>query len=285
MNKKNLFWIIPSVIVVILLGFLASQQYSKPTCGDGICQENEVQEGISYCDLDCKEQCMGVTGSTQTDIEQECSVGWDGTYLNLIQKGLIDDDHIKETNLIDFSHPGINKLATELRRDTPKETAKAIAKWTYENIEYDDSSKYYDCRYVTASEILERKSGVCSTMSKLNIALLRANGIPAYSVTGCWKFNTACQLVQTFYSRIFKKFIEIKVDESGYAPTTGYLHNWVIVPLYENEEIESVILESTTGTLYKHVCVNYRDYYTDPIDSLVCGMSDFDPNLYDCKEW
>lgn len=281
--KKNI-WIIPvSLLFIAILLFTIFSRYQKAICGDGICQKIELEKDI--CDLDCLDICIQATASTIENIEQECSLGWESVYIELLSEDIIKENWLQETEEIDFSNPQIQELAKQLKKETPKETAKAIAKWTYENINYDSTDKYFDCFNIKASDILERHSGVCSTMSKLNIALLRANRIPAFSVTGCWKFNTACNLVQTFYKDIIPKFIDIKVDESGYAPTMGYLHNWVIFPLYENEEIEYVLLESTSGKLYEDKCINYREYYLDPLDSTVCGLLSVNPNLQDCMGW
>lgn len=249
--------------------------FTKSICGDGICKESE----IGICELDCLETCE--TGS----INESCSLGFAQVYLELADQGLIDANYLKESDIYDYTNSAVQAIAKELKRETPKETAKAIADWVYNNIDYDSTNKYYDCRNVKASEIIGRGYGICSTQSKVNIALLRANGIPAYSVTGCFVFNKECTRVQTFFAGRLPQFIDIFVDESGYAPTYGYLHNWVELPLYEDGVIEFVFLEPTTGHLFKNQCVNYREYYSSPPDSLACGLSQFDPSLEDCRQW
>lgn len=284
-KAKPFFYVIPIFIVVILLAIFSFQKYKAPICGDGICQEDEIMSGISFCDIDCKDTCIQTTGSIEGNIEGTCSIGWDGTYLKLLDNGKIKNEYLMATDEIDFNHPAIQELANELRKDTPKETAKNIAKWTYYNIRYDNEDTYYDCKSIKSSEILERGSGVCSTMSKLNIALLRANGIPSYSVTGCFKWIESCKLKQTFFTGRFPRFFAIKVDETGYAPTMGFLHNWVIIQLYEDNELEEIVLESTSGLLYENTCIDYQPYYYAPSDSLACGLNQFDVNLGYCKEW
>lgn len=284
MKLKNLIWIIPAILVVILLFIFSMTKYESPICGDGICQAGEVEAGKSFCDIDCATECI-TTGVEDVD---QCSVGWGVTYLKLVDEGLIKLSYLKETEEIDFLHPEIKKLAIQLKRDTIKETIEAIADWTYKNIRYDSAQSYADCTDTKASQVISRKKGVCSTMSKVNIALLRANGIPAYSITGCWKYKESCDLFQTFsifYPELFKRFIDIEIDDTGYAATYGSLHNWVIVPLYRDGVIEDVLVESTSGRLHAHSCINYREYYTNPSDSLACGLYGFDPNVNDCKEW
>lgn len=279
-GKKELLWLIPIVCAILLTVVIIKTSYKHDICGDGICQSKEIVNGTSFCDLDCKKTCP-----TGGDVEQQCSVGWQGVYLNLIEKGNISKDYLAETEEIDFSNQEIQNLALSLKRDSIKDTARAIALWTYTHIMYDNTDEYNDCYGMKASEILERGSGVCSTMSKLNIALLRADGIPAFSDTGCLQFNTACKLKQTFFRLPFPKFASMQVDSSGNVPTMGYLHNWVMIPLYEDGKIEMVILESTSGLLYEDSCINYRVYYQDPGEGETCGLNQFDPNVRDCEQW
>lgn len=282
LKKSDLIWIIPVLALMVLIIFLAKASFSKEICGDGICQSTELVNGSNFCDIDCSDMCTA--GATEAEIE--CSVGWEGVYINLVESGQIDEDWLKETDIIDFSYSELRNLAYTLRRDTVKETVKAIAEWTYFNIAYNEADTFYSCYDVPSSEIFGRKTGVCSTMSKLNIALLRANGIPAYSTTGCFKFETFCKLQQSFLGIPLPKYKSIAVDESGYAPTYGYLHNWVIVPMYDEGVIKDTILESTSGRLYQpDGCINYRSYYVNPNDQLACGLSQFDPNLADCEGW
>jgi len=280
MINKKLLWITPSIILLLLIIFFIPLQYKKDICGDGICKEGELE----FCDIDCSDDCIEPTGAIE-DVEEQCSVGWEGVYLELLEDGWIKSQWLSETEQIDFSDSNIRKLAQELRKNTVKETAKAIAEWTYFNIRYNYDDNYADCKSTKASEILERKSGKCSTMSKLNIALLRANGIPAYSNTGCFKFNEACNRVQTFFAGRLPIFVPIYIDAEGYAPTSGNLHNWIVFPLYEEGEFEDVIMESTAGRIYENKCVNYRIYYEDPSDSLACGLIALDPNIKNCEDW
>lgn len=284
MKLKPLFWIIPCSILLIGIVLFSLSSPTKQMCGDGKCSEKEIQNRVSVCDLDCKDECIQSTAGIE-DIEQTCSIGWDSIYIQLVDQGILPREYLMETDEIDFSNEKVREIALYLKRDTPKETAKAIAQWTEFNILYNGDLKYNDCYNKKASEIINEKIGLCSTMSKVNIALLRANGIPAYSITGCWKYNTACNLKQTFFAKRLPKIEAIMVDESGYAATKGGLHNWVIIPLYDDGKIEDIILESTAGNLYTDTCINYRKYYINPEDSKACGLSEFDDYLDDCRGW
>ena len=278
MRKQNII-VIAIIALVAIVAIFSVQKTEAPICGDGICSQEELES----CQSDCIQSCVA-TGGDIGQTEQKCSIGWKESYTKLEKEGFIQNSWLRETEEIDISNPKIKELAKELRKDTPKETAKAIAKWTYNNIRYASSEGYFDCYSIKASEVIERGTGICSTMSKVNIALLRANGIPAYSITGCFKFNEACKLKQTFFGRL-PKFSPIEVEPSGYAPTKGYLHNWVVIPLFDGQKIESVIIESTSGVLFEDSCINYREYYVAPPDSLTCGLPSFDSNVNDCEEW
>lgn len=279
MKTKYLYWAIPVGLLVIALVLFTVTKSNIPVCGDGLCQKEE----INVCEVDCKEQCS--TQATDEEIEKMCSIGWLATYDIGLQRGFVRQEWMTMDNEINFLDPTIQTIAKTLRRTTVKDTARAIAEWTYQNIDYESTDEFSDCYKVTASSIIERKTGVCSTMSKVNIALLRANGIPAYSTTGCLKFNEACKLQQTFFTGRFPKVETMQIDESGYYPTKGYLHNWVVFTIYDNGEWKDVIMESTSGRIYESSCVNYRDYYENPQESLVCGLNVQDPNVADCEAW
>lgn len=279
-NKFLLGLLIPIFIMVVLFFYVPSINTGVAVCGDGFCSDDELLS----CSIDCSRGCIESTKGI-SDVEGECSIGFADAYINLAQQGEIQREWLEGDEIIDVSNPKIVEIAQGLRRETVKDTVRAVAAWTVRNIRYDGENDYNDCKGVKSSEVINRGFGLCSTQSKVNIALLRANGIPAYSVTGCFKFNDACNVVQTFFSGKLPPFLEIFVDESGYAATKGFLHNWVIVPIWKDGVIEDVFLESTSGQLIENKCVNYREYYVAPPDSLACGLWQFDENLQDCLQW
>jgi len=282
-----------TLILIIVIGILVIGAFSalfflpqtKKICGDGICEVTEQ----TFCNLDCTEECIEDTAIIATRGEEFCSTGWEQAFSDTFEEKNISTDYLRETNEIDYSHPNIQSLANQLKKESAKETAKAIALWTYNNIRYDSSNDFNDCEDIKASEIIERGWGLCSTQSKVNMALLRANGIPARTVTGCFTYTTTCRRIQSFFKFLrTPEIFPIETDASGFVSTRGGLHNFVEIRL--PEEPDWVIVESTIGLLYDDTCVNYKKYYTSeedisPDSPEVCGLPPNDPFVEDCKDF
>jgi hypothetical protein len=62
---KDISYTIIAIIFFSLVFALAVTSPKTEICGDGICQDKEIKEGKSLCDLDCKEQCITATGSIE----------------------------------------------------------------------------------------------------------------------------------------------------------------------------------------------------------------------------
>ena len=90
---------------------------------------------------------------------------------------LFKQKYLTITQVIDWQHPQIVALASQLKQSAAKTTAKACFEWVRDNI-------YHSCDYqmnpVTcrASEVLKHQTGYCYAKSHLLAALLRANSIP-----------------------------------------------------------------------------------------------------------
>ena len=217
--KKKWWLLFPIILLVLATVFFLSTKENLIKCGDGKCEENE----IGNCFYDCTPKC---TTMGESDL---CSTGWQTSYQLQASENNVSREYLKETDIYDFSSPSIRLLANQLKRNTPKETAKATFKWTFENIPYDYTNDYYDCKGIKSSEILKRRFGICSTLTKLNIALLRANGIASYSRSGCFKFSQSCKLIQSFFRKQLPVYVEITKDEATeFYSTRGGLHNWVV---------------------------------------------------------
>lgn len=87
--------------------------------------------------------------------------------------------YLAHSNIINFQHPKVLKLANELKQNTHNQTelAKACFEWVRDNIKH---SADYQLNPVTcsASEVLKHGTGFCYAKSHLLTALLRANNIP-----------------------------------------------------------------------------------------------------------
>ncbi|HEY9669548.1 MAG TPA: transglutaminase family protein [Coleofasciculaceae cyanobacterium] len=87
--------------------------------------------------------------------------------------------YLKVTEIIDWQHPTIVKLAKELAAgyETLEAIAKACFEWVRDEIHH---SCDYHMNPITccASDVLKYKTGYCYAKSHLLAALLRANSIP-----------------------------------------------------------------------------------------------------------
>ncbi len=101
--------------------------------------------------------------------------------------------YLKHTDIIDHDHPDIQTLARQLSKG--KESDKAIAKACFEFVrdEIRHTGDHRDAiTTVTASQVLQEKTGWCYAKSHLLAALLRANGIPtglAYQRLSCSEYE------------------------------------------------------------------------------------------------
>lgn len=87
------------------------------------------------------------------------------------------DEFLAATDVIDWQHPAVLRLAQELACETTVETARRCFEWVRDNIRH---SYDYQLNPVTcsASEVLAAETGYCYAKSHLLAALLRANSIP-----------------------------------------------------------------------------------------------------------
>lgn len=89
-------------------------------------------------------------------------------------------DYLAATNIIDWQHPTILKLAERLAqgKDSKEEIAKVCFEWVRDEIKH---SFDYQMNPVTcaASEVLKYRTGYCFAKSHLLAALLRSNSIAA----------------------------------------------------------------------------------------------------------
>ncbi len=85
---------------------------------------------------------------------------------------------LSASDIVDYHHPSIAKLASDLRAPLPDITAKDCFEWVRDHIQHSIDFKREETPYV-ASDVLAVGTGFCTAKSHLLVALLRANGIPA----------------------------------------------------------------------------------------------------------
>ncbi|MEM9487306.1 MAG: transglutaminase family protein [Cyanobacteria bacterium P01_F01_bin.116] len=90
------------------------------------------------------------------------------------------DPYLQATEIIDWQHPAILKLANTLaaKHKTTTNIAKACFEWVRDQIHH---SVDYQLNPVTcrASDVLKYRTGYCYAKSHLLAALLRANNLPS----------------------------------------------------------------------------------------------------------
>ena len=89
-------------------------------------------------------------------------------------------EYLHSTEIIDWEHPKIQKLAKELALEAEGavEITKRCFEWVRDEI-YHSHDHCLNPITLKASEVLEAGTGYCYAKSHLLAALLRANGIPA----------------------------------------------------------------------------------------------------------
>lgn len=80
--------------------------------------------------------------------------------------------------VVDFDHPTVAKLASELQDHSPVATAQNCFEWVRDHIQHSIDFRREETPYI-ASDVLAVGTGFCTAKSHLLVALLRANNIPA----------------------------------------------------------------------------------------------------------
>lgn len=104
---------------------------------------------------------------------------------------------LKETELVNFSHPDVKALASKLAYDalTDEEIAKNCFTYVRDEINHSGDSQD-NITTIKASDVLKHKTGWCYSKSILLTALLRANNIP----TGfCYQRLSCSEYVKDVY--------------------------------------------------------------------------------------
>ncbi len=85
---------------------------------------------------------------------------------------------LRDSATVNYAHASIRTLASELAGPDPTTTARTCFEWVRDHIEH---SMDFEREEVTcsASEVLEKRTGLCTAKSHLLVALWRANRIPA----------------------------------------------------------------------------------------------------------
>jgi transglutaminase-like putative cysteine protease len=129
------------------------------------------------------------------------------------------DNFLKESEIIDFSNPNIQKLSQELAKDCKnnEQIAKNCFLYVRDNINHSGDYKD-DITTCKASDVLKYKTGWCYAKSHLLAALLRANKIPTgfgYQRLNCGEYKDEVYCLHGLNAIYLKDYGWYKVDARG----------------------------------------------------------------------
>ncbi|WP_345994008.1 transglutaminase family protein [Sulfurimonas sp. HSL-1716] len=128
-------------------------------------------------------------------------------------------EFLKESELVDLSHPDIQTLAYTLAEGltSDEEIAKICFLYVRDEIRHSGDAKD-DITTYKASDVLKYKTGWCYAKSILLAALLRANGIPAgfcYQRLSCSEYVKDVYCLHGLNAVYLKKYGWYRIDARG----------------------------------------------------------------------
>jgi len=206
---------------------------------------------------------------------------WIESYTQLREEANIPDKYVELTDDFDYNNEEVKSIIQmfEIREyDSIERLVEDIGDYTFRNIEYYPNLTYSECISSPASEVQSQGKGVCSSMSKLDIAVLRGMGIASRPLTGCVNklesencvpFSKKTTLQSILFKLRERKTQNIKIED-GIVASKGGLHTWVEVWIPEKGW---TILESTTGYLIDSKCEEYSKLNEEASSSQICGIN------------
>jgi transglutaminase-like putative cysteine protease len=163
------------------------------------------------------------------------------------------------TSTIDYNMASVQDVAKTLDKGSSIATIWATALWVEKNIDYRKEG-FQTCVDTSATEVLARKWGDCSGMSKLVTALLEANRIPSCVMQGCastkedvWaKCGAATFAIMPAPEARVPKTSPIELKD-GLPVIAGGAHAWVKAWT----GINWVYIEPTAGAVLNSDCGGY----------------------------
>jgi len=139
---------------------------------------------VHHFDLQTPHQELTVIGRAVVETGTAPVEPGDASWDDLADEGLRDqfEELLVPTPTVSWNGE-ITEAAAELRAAsaTPAVAAEAAAAWVHDRLEYVPGSTGVQ---TTVHEVLGHGSGVCQDFAHVNLALLRAMGIPAWYVSG-----------------------------------------------------------------------------------------------------
>jgi len=175
-----------------------------------------------------------------------------------------DDEDLVEYTLddsfIDSDNPRIRNTAESLIRNEVDTVRKAeiIYNFVIRNMHYDyKRAETKNYQFLYASEILDRKAGVCSDYAILYTALLRAAGIPSRLAAGIPVYSILHQ--QEREISMGHVWVEVKFPGYGWLPVDITPEENFFSPNY----YLNILTERGSGYLYEYETMDHSNYYYD----------------------
>ncbi len=217
--------------------------------------EDELLEGES------------LTASVDTDVTL-CEFNYKDIEIRSIESNNLSydegDEDLKiyttDDLFVDSDNPKIYNTAKSLIKDEtrPIEIAKILYNYVVDNLYYDfPRAEEEDYEFLYASEILERRKGVCADYAILYTALLRSAGIPARLAAGIPVYTILFEEEKEI--DMGHAWVEVKLPGYGWIP--------IDITVEDNFMSENYYLDITTekgpGYLYKNTTMDPWSYYYD----------------------
>lgn len=175
------------------------------------------------------------------------------------------ENFLKETDLINFSDPAVQKLSKTLAKgiNSDIEIARNCFIYVRDEIKHSGDIKYNGVTTYKASDVLKHKTGWCYSKSILLAALLRANNIPTafcYQRLSCSEYIKDIYCLHGLNAIYLKDFGWYRVDSRGNKEGINAQFN----PPYE--ELAFELQENE---------FNLKELYEEPLPEVIKALKSF----------
>jgi len=155
-----------------------------------------------------------------------------------------------------------NKVRSLIRNETrPLKIAEILYNYIVRNMHYDyDRAENREYEFMSASEILEKGSGVCSDYSILYTAMLRCAGIPARLAAGIPVYTILYEMDKEI--DVGHAWVEIKIPGYGWVPVDITTEE----SFWTDNYFLDIVTERGPGYIYEHTTMDWGSYYYDGFD-------------------
>ena len=139
---------------------------------------------VHHFDLQIPHDELTVVGRAVVEAGQDPPEPGDASWADLADPASLDsfEELLAPTPMVSWEGE-LAEVAAEIKaaHDTPAAAAEAASGWVHDRLTYRRGGTHVR---TTATEVLAHGAGVCQDFAHLNLALLRAMGIPSWYVSG-----------------------------------------------------------------------------------------------------